>query len=57
LRYLIPSQVAVEIRSGKGNDDWRVVVLAPEVNDGWIAAPGMQSDQEIISLTLVGLEN
>jgi hypothetical protein len=38
------SNVAIEIRSGKSNDDLRPGILAAEFDDGWMAAPGVQSD-------------
>ena len=41
---MISSKVTIEIRSGERNDDLGLGVLAAEVDDGWIAAPGVQSD-------------
>jgi hypothetical protein len=41
---MISSKVAIKIRSGKRNDDLRLGVLAPEFDDGWIAAPCMQGE-------------
>ena len=54
---MISSKIAIKIRSSKSHHDLRLGILAAEFDDGWIAAPGVQSDQQIIMLIVIGLKN
>lgn len=47
LRPTARVNIAINIRAGERDDDWRITLLATKAIDGWITAPGVQRNQEI----------
>jgi hypothetical protein len=52
---MIGPNITIEICSSKSEDDWGFGVPAPEVDDGRMTAPSVQSKEQIIRLTIVRL--